>query len=79
MKLYEDRLIYHGVGGTRAAENLRLILGELHVANVRAQVTHSLFTDIENYKILKSVPHQEAAANTTLRIKYETLQMPLFN
>lgn len=53
-----------GTGGARAAENLRLILGELHVADVRAQVTLSIFTDFENYSILKPSPHQEAAANT---------------
>lgn len=53
-----------GTGGARAAENLRLILGELHVADVRAQVTLSLFTDFENYSIVKPAPHQEAAANT---------------
>jgi NAD(P)H-dependent FMN reductase len=53
-----------GTGGARAAENLRLILGELHVADVRAQVTLSLFTDFENYNILKPAPRQEAAANT---------------
>lgn len=52
-----------GTGGARAAENLRLILGELNVADVRAQVTLSLFTDFENYSILKPAPHQEAAAN----------------
>ncbi|MDB5056155.1 MAG: NADPH-dependent reductase [Bacilli bacterium] len=53
-----------GTGGARAAENLRLILGELHVADVRAQVTLSLFTDFENFSILKPAPRQEAAANT---------------
>ncbi|MEK3913284.1 NADPH-dependent FMN reductase [Paenibacillus sp. FSL H7-0331] len=53
-----------GTGGARAAENLRLILGELHVADVRAQVTLSVFTDFENYSILKPAPHQEAAVNT---------------
>ncbi|OCT13659.1 NADPH-dependent FMN reductase [Paenibacillus pectinilyticus] len=53
-----------GAGGTRAAENLRLILGELHVADVRAQVTLSLFTDFENFSVLKPSPRQEAAANT---------------
>jgi NAD(P)H-dependent FMN reductase len=52
-----------GTGGARAAENLRLILSELHVASVRAQVTLSLFTDFENYSILKPAPRQEAAAN----------------
>lgn len=53
-----------GTGGARAAENLRLILSELHVAHVRAQVTLSLFTDFENFSILKPAPRQEAAANT---------------
>jgi NAD(P)H-dependent FMN reductase len=53
-----------GTGGARAAENLRLILSELQVAHVRAQVTLSLFTDFENYSVLKPAPHQEAAANT---------------
>jgi NAD(P)H-dependent FMN reductase len=53
-----------GTGGARAAENLRLILSELHVAHVRAQVTLSLFTDFENYSIVKPASHQETAANT---------------
>ncbi|NOU94322.1 NADPH-dependent FMN reductase [Paenibacillus sp. LMG 31456] len=53
-----------GTGGARAAENLRLILGELHIADVRAQVTLSIFTDFENYSILKPAPRQEATANT---------------
>ncbi len=34
-------------GGTRAAEHLRLILGELSVADVRTQVALSMFTDFE--------------------------------
>lgn len=52
-----------GTGGARAAENLRLILGELQVADVRAQVTLSLFTDFENFSVLKPSPRQETAAN----------------
>jgi len=36
---------YGSVGGARAIENLRLIMGELMVADVRAQVMLSLFTD----------------------------------
>jgi NAD(P)H-dependent FMN reductase len=35
-------------GATRAVEHLRLVLGELHVADVRDQVTLSLFTDFAN-------------------------------
>jgi NAD(P)H-dependent FMN reductase len=44
---------YGAAGGTRAAEHLRLILGELQIADVRAQVSFSLGTDFENYKTLK--------------------------
>lgn len=40
---------YGAAGGTRAAEHLRLILGELQVADVRQQVSFSLATDFENY------------------------------
>src|SRR5712692_1024860 len=51
---------YGGVGGTRAVENLRLVMGELMVADVRAQVALSLFTDFENFSIFKPGPqHQD--------------------
>ncbi len=40
---------YGSAGGTRAAEHLRLILGELQVADVRQQVSFSLMTDFEQY------------------------------
>lgn len=46
---------YGGAGGVRAVENLRLVMGELKVATVRAQVTLSLFTDFENFTTFK--PH----------------------
>jgi NAD(P)H-dependent FMN reductase len=36
---------YGGTSGARAVENLQLIMGELQVATVRAQVGISLFTD----------------------------------
>jgi NAD(P)H-dependent FMN reductase len=39
---------YGSIGGARAAEHLRTILGELQVADVRSQVLLSLFTDFEN-------------------------------
>ncbi|MEU2282947.1 NAD(P)H-dependent oxidoreductase [Streptomyces sp. NPDC013178] len=44
---------YGGVGGARAAEHLRLILGELRVADVRSQVALSLLTEFENFKTFK--------------------------
>jgi len=57
---------YGAVGGARAVEHLRLVMGEVKVADVRAQVALSLFTDFENFSTLKPGPHQEAAVNTML-------------
>jgi NAD(P)H-dependent FMN reductase len=53
-------------GGVRAVENLRLIMGELQIADVRAQVSLSLFTDFENYSVFKPAPQKEAELNTML-------------
>lgn len=44
---------YGAAGGVRAVENLRLVMGEIKVADVRAQVALSLFTDFENYTVFK--------------------------
>jgi NAD(P)H-dependent FMN reductase len=41
---------YGGYGGARAIEQLRLVMGALHVADVGPQVSLSLFTDFENFK-----------------------------
>lgn len=57
---------YGSAGGARAVEQLRLIVGELQIADVRAQVMLSLFTDFENFSTLKPAAHQEAALNATL-------------
>jgi NAD(P)H-dependent FMN reductase len=40
---------YGAVGGARAAEHLRLVAGELQMADVRQQVTLSLITEFENF------------------------------
>src|SRR5438067_5778847 len=40
---------YGSAGGTRAVEQLRLILAELQVATVRNQVGLSLYSDFENF------------------------------
>jgi NAD(P)H-dependent FMN reductase len=48
---------YGGAGGVRAVENLRLVMGELRVATVRAQVLLSMFTDFENFTKFK--PHEQ--------------------
>jgi hypothetical protein len=47
-------------------ETLRLIMGELQVADVRAQVGLSLFTDFENYSVFKPAPLHEKAVNGML-------------
>ena len=57
---------YGGAGGVRAVESLRLVMGELQVADVRAQVMLSLVTDFENFTVFKPGPHQEAAVNAML-------------
>jgi NAD(P)H-dependent FMN reductase len=57
---------YGGGGGTRAVEHLRLIMGEIKVAPVRAQVALSLYTDFENFTMLKPGPHQEKVVHAML-------------
>jgi NAD(P)H-dependent FMN reductase len=57
---------YGSAGGVRAVESLRLVMGELKVADVRAQVALSLYTDFENVTTFKPGAHQEAAVNTML-------------
>jgi NAD(P)H-dependent FMN reductase len=57
---------YGGAGGTRAVEHLRLVMGELMVADVRAQVTLSLFTDFENFSVFKPAPHREKSVHEVL-------------
>ena len=57
---------YGSAGGVRAVENLRLIMGELQVADVRAQVMLSLYTDFENFTVFKPGPHHERSANAML-------------
>jgi NAD(P)H-dependent FMN reductase len=76
---------YGGASGARAVENLRLIMGELQVATVRAQVGLSMFTDFEKFSVFKPAPNQEkhihvmldqviawASALKTLREKQES-------
>jgi len=57
---------YGGAGGTRAVENLRLVMGELMVADVRAQVALSLYTDFENFSVFKPAPHHEKSVHDVL-------------
>src|SRR5438046_6961690 len=57
---------YGGVGGARAVEHLRLVLAEVHVATVRAQVLLSMMTDFENFTTFKPLPHHEKFVGTVL-------------
>ncbi len=57
---------YGSAGGTRAVEQLRLVMGELQVADVRAQVALSLFTDFEDFTTFKPAPMHEKSVNTML-------------
>lgn len=54
---------YGSSGGVRAVEQLRLVMGELQVADVRAQVALSLFTDFENFTEFKPHPYHEKSVN----------------
>jgi hypothetical protein len=47
-------------------EQLRLVMAELKVATVRAQVTLSLFTDFENFTKFKPASFQENSAHALL-------------
>lgn len=57
---------YGSAGGTRAVEQLRLIMGELQIADVRAQVALSLFTDFENYSNFAPAPQHEQSVEAML-------------
>jgi NAD(P)H-dependent FMN reductase len=57
---------YGSVGGSRSIEHLRQIMGEIMVADVRAQVLLSLFTDFENYSVFKPAAMHEGTLNTML-------------
>ncbi|MDK8640541.1 NADPH-dependent FMN reductase [Niallia taxi] len=57
---------YGSVGGARAAEHLRGILGELLVADVRVHPALSLFTDFENGTEFKPKEVQAESVNQML-------------
>ena len=57
---------YGGAGGARAVEHLRLVMAELMVATVRAQVMLSLVTDFEHFTTFKPLPQREAELATVL-------------
>src|SRR5687767_5067220 len=54
---------YGSAGGTRAVESLRLVMAELQIADVRAQVALSLHTDFENFTVFKPASYHEKSLN----------------
>ncbi|RUL56894.1 MULTISPECIES: NADPH-dependent FMN reductase [Lysinibacillus] len=57
---------YGSVGGARATEHLRGILGEIQIADVRVHPALSLFTDFENGNTLKPKDQQIQSVNDML-------------
>ena len=70
---------YGSVGGARAVEHLRLVAGELQMADVRQQVALSLLTEFENFSVLKPGDYSQASLNTLLDqvIAWSTALAPL--
>jgi NAD(P)H-dependent FMN reductase len=57
---------YGTTGGARAVEHLRGIMAEVQVADVRAHVSLSLFTDFENFSTFKPADWHLVQVNTML-------------
>lgn len=57
---------YGSAGGSRAVEALRLIMGELQIADVRAQVLLYLARDFENYQTFKPTDEHAQALDKML-------------
>jgi NAD(P)H-dependent FMN reductase len=57
---------YGSASGARAVESLRLVMGEMQVADVRAQVMLSLANDFENYSKFKPTAGHEKALHAML-------------
>ena len=54
---------YGSAGGVRAVESLRRVMAELQIADVRAQVMLSLFTDFEEMTRFKPAAYHEKTLN----------------
>jgi NAD(P)H-dependent FMN reductase len=70
---------YGGAGGARAAEHLRLVAGELQMADVRQQVVLSLVTEFEKFSVFKPGDYNLPALNTMLDqvVAWSTALAPL--
>ncbi len=57
---------YGSAGGARAVEQLRQVMGEIHVTDVRQQVLFFFPNDFENNSVLKPKEHHEKMLNAML-------------
>ena len=57
---------YGSAGGVRAVEALRLVMGEIRVADVREQVQLSLHEDFKNFSEFAPRPHKADSVNEML-------------
>ncbi|MDQ3845517.1 MAG: NAD(P)H-dependent oxidoreductase [Bacteroidota bacterium] len=57
---------YGNTGGVRSVEQLRLVMAELQIADVREQVALSIFTDFENFRVFKPAAFHEQKLNAML-------------
>ncbi len=57
---------YGSTGGTRAVEQLRQVMAELQIADVRSQVALSLYTDFENLTTFKPAALHEKSLKAML-------------
>lgn len=59
--------VSYGVyGGARGVEHLRSLVGELQLADVKAQLTLYLGTDFENFRVFQPTPRHEQELTTVL-------------
>lgn len=70
---------YGSAGGSRAVEQLRLVMAELQIADVRAQIMLSLFTDFENFSAFKPDPRHDREVDAMLSqvVAWGTALLPL--
>ena len=70
---------YGAAGGARAAEHLRLVAGELQMADVRQQVVLSLITEFENFSVFKPGDYNLDAVTTMIDqvVAWSTALAPL--
>ena len=58
---------YGSIGGARAVESLRLVMAEIQIADVRAQVMFQLATDFKNFSQFAPDPRHEKELDVMLK------------